>query len=77
MYINTLKQELGTAACKPQNIICLMTGLHMISNGAMWLLRLVASFLHYTGYRKIRNIPYKSSFNANSISCTTTELSIF
>ena len=65
------------------SIICLMRGMSLMSIGAIYLLslvcllmRIMASFLRYTGNLHLKKTLYMSCFIANSSSCTTTELSI-
>ena len=71
------------ALVRPMSIICLTRSLSLIDIDGIWLLslvyllmRILTSFLRYTGYQKHHKRPYKSRFIANSSSCTTTELSI-
>ena len=55
-YINTLKQELGTAKTYEQNFIeekSVVDGhrCHMAESLVYLLMRIIASFLRYTGYQ--------------------------
>ena len=63
------------------SIICLTRNLSLIDTDAIWLLslvyllmRVITSFLRYTGYLNFIKYP-KQHFTANSSPCTTTELS--
>ena len=80
-YINTLKQELGTAKTYKHNLFDDKSA--MIDIDAIWLLnlvyllmRIIASFLRYTGYQNVIKDSIQHRIIANSSSCTTSELSI-
>ena len=81
-YINTLKQELSTVKTYEQNrldatyILIGIDAIWQLSLGCL-LMRTIASFLRYLNWLpKLHKRPYKARFNANSSSCTTSELSI-
>ena len=46
---------------------------HMAAKFGVCLIRIMATFLRYIGYKKYIKRPYKSRFVANFSSCTTTE----
>ena len=82
-FINTLEQELSTAKTYEHNLLeeksvidrhrCTMAAKFDV----LMLMRIRASFLRYTGYKKnfIKD-PISHVLFANSSSCTTTEFSI-
>ena len=79
-YINTLKQELGTAKTYEHNF--LTRSMSLIDIDAIWLLslvyllmRIIASFLRYTGYQNFIKDHIRHVILLMEL-CTTTELSI-
>ena len=77
-YINTLKQELGTAKTPEHNLLDEKSvndrdRCHM---AAKFGVLVDEDHSKLPSLPKLHKIPYKSGFIANSSSCTTTELSI-
>ena len=81
-YINTQKQEFGTDNAY-EHKSCLIRGMSLIGIDHIWLqtlvcllMRIIASFLCYTGFLNFIKRSYSIRFIANFSSCITTELSV-
>ena len=80
-YINTLKQEPGTAKTYEHNsldekYVVDRHRCHMAAKFGVFVDEDHSKLPTLYWLPKLHKIPYKSSFIANSSSCTTTELSI-
>ena len=80
-YINTQKQELGTAKTYEHNFLDEKSVVdrhlcHMTAKFCVFVVEDHSKLPTLYWLPKLRKIPYTSSFISNSSSCTTTELSI-